>query len=636
MRYRILLATAASALGLLVSTEVAAAKPVDLRKATVVSAGSTGRAVEVLTEEVDRRAQVLLANAERWNGIGPAIVLGTRVDIQKAYPTLAAALPASTQGADGFALAVTGSSEAPVVVAAGNDGRGTLFAVGRLLQELQLQRQTVEVDDGLRVSTAPRYQLRGHQLGYRPKTNSYDGWDVAQWDRYIRELALFGTNAIELIPPRSDDAADSPHFPLPPLRMMREMSRITDSYGLDCWVWFPALEKDYTDAATMANAVREWEEVFQALPRIDALFVPGGDPGHTEPKVLMTVLEKQTEVLRKYHPKATMWVSPQGFDAKWMEEFYGLLAKNPAWLKGIVFGPQNRADLTELRQRVPAQYELRHYPDITHTMRAQFPVPDWDVAYGLTLQREPINPRPVDQSLIIRKVQPLAPLGFLTYSEGCNDDVNKFVWSALGWNPDANLTDVLRRYSRLLIGGRLEEEFTQGLLRLETNWRGPLLANEGVMATLALFQQMETRATPAQKGNWRFQQALYRAYYDAYTRVRLLDERRREERAMGLLREASRLGTSTALDAAERELKPSPHERAGLELRARVFELAEALFQSIQMQLSVTKYQAISVGRGANLDLVDMPLSNAPWLLERFAGVRKDKRRRSRLGINQF
>ena len=65
----------------------------------------------------------------------------------------------------------------------------------------------------LNLASAPKYPLRGHQLGYRPKTNSYDAWDLPQWERYIRELALFGTNAIELIPPRSDDDADSPHFP---------------------------------------------------------------------------------------------------------------------------------------------------------------------------------------------------------------------------------------------------------------------------------------------------------------------------------------------------------------------------------------------------------------------------------------
>ena len=28
-------------------------------------------------------------------------------------------------------------------------------------------------------------------------------------------------------------------------------------------------------------------------------------------------------------------------------------------------------------------------------------------------------------------------MGFLTYSEGVNDDMNKFVWSGLGWDPDS-------------------------------------------------------------------------------------------------------------------------------------------------------------------------------------------------------
>ena len=36
------------------------------------------------------------------------------------------------------------------------------------------------------------------------------------WEQYIRDLAVFGCNAVELIPPRSDDDADSPLFPLPP------------------------------------------------------------------------------------------------------------------------------------------------------------------------------------------------------------------------------------------------------------------------------------------------------------------------------------------------------------------------------------------------------------------------------------
>ena len=63
--------------------------------------------------------------------------------------------------------------------------------------------------------------------------------------------------------------------------------------------------------------------MFRKLPRIDAVFVPGGDPGHTEPKVLMALLEKETQVLHRYHPKAQMWVSPQGFNQEWLDEFSG-------------------------------------------------------------------------------------------------------------------------------------------------------------------------------------------------------------------------------------------------------------------------------------------------------------------------
>ncbi len=52
-------------------------------------------------------------------------------------------------------------------------------------------------------------------------------------------------------------------------------------------------------------------------------------------------------------------------------------------------------------------------------------------------------------------------------------------------------------------------------------------------------------------------------------------------------------------------------------------ELAEALFQSIGMQLSVDKYRAIEVGRGANLDELNVPLNNRGWLKDRFAELRK-------------
>ena len=213
--------------------------------------------------------------------------------------------------------------------------------------------------------------------------------------------------------------------------------------------------------------------------------------------------------------------------------------------------------------------------------------------------------------------------------------MNKTIWSALGWSPQANVTNVLREYSRYFIGERYTEDFAQGLLALERNWRGALLTNEGVFATLKAFQTMEESAPPPLRNNWRFQQALYRAYYDAYTRSRLLDETRLEEKAMAKLQDASSASSLAAMSAAESILEGAVTERVSADWRARVFELAEALYRSIGMQLSVPLYRAIAVDRGANLDNIDVPLNDRLWLREQFNGIRNlptEEERLKRIG----
>ena len=337
----------------------------------------------------------------------------------------------------------------------------------------------------------------------------------------------------------------------------------------------------------------------------------------------MALLEKETEVLHRWHPHAQMWVSPQSFNQVWLEEFVEILKREqPDWLSGVVFGPQVRVSLPQLRGMVPARYPIRHYPDITHSRQCQYPVANWDVAYAITEARECINPRPEAEAAIFRKTQP-GTIGFLAYSEGCNDDVNKIVWSALGWDPEAKVTDILRQYSRYFIGERYADDFAQGLLALERDWQGPLLANESVDCTLKQFQAMERAASPADLKNWRFQQGLFRAYYDAYIRHRLVYETDLEMQAMACLRRAPEVGVSHAISDASAILDRAPREHPNEDWRRRIFQLGEALFQSIGMQLSVERYQAIAVDRGASLDTLDYPLNNRYWLEERFAHIRK-------------
>jgi hypothetical protein len=159
-------------------------------------------------------------------------------------------------------------------------------------------------------------------------------------------------------------------------------------------------------------------------------------------------------------------------------------------------------------------------------------------------------------------------------------------------------------------------------MALERNWVGPLAANDGIDVTWSQFREMEKSAPPQRLQNWRFQQALYRAYYDAYIHHRLLYEMALEKQARDQLRLAARLGSLVAIDAAQSILARGVTQPIHCDWRTRIFQLAEALFQSVHMQLSVPLYYAQSETRGANLDGLDFPLNDRPWLDDQMACIR--------------
>jgi len=613
------------------------AEKIDLSRAVIVAVSPgtiPAKAAEMLRDEIEKRTRITLEiSGDVPDGNRPAIAVGTAGDLAGRRFTPPSALVVPRQ-ADAYALWVDDSRRPGTTIClAGYDPRGALFAAGRLLRALEMDRDRIELAGDLKLATAPRYSLRGHQMGYRAKTNSYDGWTIAMWEQYLRDMAVFGMNAVELVPPRTDDDLDSPHFPKPPMEMMIAMSGLADQYGLDVWIWYPLVDKDKTDPEVLASALWEREEIFRRLPRIDAVFAPSGDPGDVDPRIFYPFVEKQKILLNKYHPKAKIWISPQnlGDDDNWLEPFFDILRREqPAWLDGLVFGPAVEISLAEMRKRTPERYPIRLYPDITHSMKCQYKVPDWDEAYRRTEGREPINPRPRAYAKIFRDLQQYA-FGFITYSEGCNDDLNKVVWSCLGWDPEMKVEEILREYARYFISLRSESRFAEGLAGLEKNWEGPLLKNESVSKTLDLFREMENEATPQDKLNWRFQKGLYRAYYDAYIKARLEYETDLVRQARECLKNAGQLGALKSLDQAEAILARAETKKVATELRARVFELGEALFQSIRMQLSVKKYQAKEISRGANLDAIDTPLNNRLQLEKQFSDIRKLANEKERL-----
>lgn len=579
------------------------------------------QAIKVLKEEIEKRSHISLKDrSNRLNALTSSIVVGLAKDQSKlstSYQKQINALPAlSSEG-----YKILSDTQNHTVIIIGQDPRGVLYGIGKLLRKLTMRKGEIHLVEPMTLASSPQYPIRGHQLGYRPKTNAYDAWTPDQYDQYIRDLAIFGANSIEIMPPETDDAARSAVMQWASKDMIIEQSKICDRYGLDVWMWFPNMADDYDDPVILAQELEQRREVFQSIPRLDALFVPGGDPGHLAPDELFSFLAKEAKVLKEYHPKAKIWVSPQFSKPTkaWYDAFFHHVNQQYDWFGGLVFGPWIKIPLPQIRTMIDPAIPIRRYPDITHNVKCQYPIPHWDLALANTLDRESINPRPIDQKIIHNSLAPYAQ-GSISYSEGINDDVNKFIWSNQDWNASTSVVETLKDYSRYFIHPDFATELSQGLLLLEENLRGSLLTNEGVLRTLQQWQALEHSGDPLLLNNYRFQLGLIRAYFDAYQFRRLRYETELEAQARDLLLNAENLGSLNAIQQATEILSRARTQPVQSEWKQRCEALADSLFKNIGAQLTVEKHHGAR-GRGNIIDYIDVPLNDVFYLLDQFQRI---------------
>lgn len=592
---------------------VARAAWVDLRDAVVVvRAGAVPEAertaATVLIEELEKRSGVRLPVSTSRPPGKTAVVIRSGTARAGGRP-------------EGYRLhAEQKAGAATLVRIDGVDARGALYGVGHLLRLVEWGAGKLNLPVPLDFDAAPAYPIRGHQLGYRATANSYDAWTPAQYEQYIRELAIFGANSVENIP--SQDDRVSPVMKTTRREMNRAISRICQRYGLDYWVWLP-VDFDLRDerGKRRLEMLAWFGEFLRDAPELTGVFVPGGDPGDNPPELVLPFLAELAKLMRPLHPKARIWFSMQGFDKRQVDTVYQYLEReSPWWMAGLVAGPSS-PPVAETRRRLPAKYKLRLYPDITHNKICQFQAPALDQAIALTLGREAVNPRPVEYARIHNWYAPYSD-GFISYSDGAHDDVNKNVYSALSWNPARDAREVLAEYARFHFGPEVAPDAVDGILALERNWNGPLATNGAVEGALLQWKRLEAQA-PELEGNWRWQTLLLRAYYDAQVRRRLLREAALETEANLVLAQAGAAGAERAMTQAMRVLDRAASEPVSADLRARIFDLCEKLYRSIGLQTSVAKYHASGAERGAVLDFVDLPLNNRWWLEDEFARVRK-------------
>ncbi len=581
-------------------------KPLDLSKTMIVIESGERSLVEktavtVLVEEIEKRTGIKLKVTSSDPKNKQHIKLETT-------PNSSHRLGKTPEA---FVLATHPNGN---VLINGFDAKGLMNGVGKFLRSIECRKGSI-ISPQMNIQSAPEHTIRGHQLGYRTTANSYDAWDVATYDQYIRELAIFGVNAIENIP-----LQDSPseHMPITRQEMNKAMSLICQKYGVQYWVWTPATI-DLDDAPKRKALLDELESFFQECPYLGAIFVPGGDPGHNHPKLVMPYLKELYDRLNKHHPEAKVWMSLQGFDKEQQQYFYDWLHEHqPEWFGGAVGGPSS-PPLPELRANVPAQYPLRDYPDITHTVRSQHPTPWIDPAFAYTSGREGSNPEPVTYSRIFRKFGHLTD-GFITYSDGMHDDVNKHVWSALGWDPNIDTRDAMIEYARFYFGPDIAEQTADAIYGLERNWLGPLETNGGVEGTLLILQQLD-KANPKLNDNWRWQLLQLKAYYDAYIRARLIHEQKLEDRVNETLSNAGTLGVNRSIDRALATFAEADAGTIRPELREKIYAICELMFKLIGYQTHTELYGANAAQRGAVLNFVDHPLNNRWWVEDQFKEI---------------
>lgn len=495
--------------------------------------------------------------------------------------------------------------------------RGFIYGIGLFLRKIEVNNNKIYLPSDISGSYSPYKKIRGHQLGYRQTSNTYDAWGIDEYIRSYLDIMYFGANVCEHIPYENGHSDRNEIMKLDEQELLCKAAKEAEDLGLQVSLWYPNCEK------TLDEALKNREKLFSECKKIDYVFPPGGDPGSILPDELMERCREIRKTLKKYHPDAEMWPSAQQPHQypDWGTKFLIEMKKKPDFIDGVITGPNAAFPLDVLRRHLPGEYPIRYYPDITHNLRCEYPVhfdrDDWHFALQTVNGRECANPRPTEYKRIHDNTKGYV-VGSVSYSEGVNDDINKAVWSALDFDPDTPVREILEDYSRLFFPGSDARQVADAIFGLEKNWEGAPDENPCIEHTLGDWEEIG-KANPALYNNWRYIQCLFRARCDAFVRRKILFEKT-------LIEKAKKAVFSGNTERAETILRTTLPGNI-TSLREAIDKDADTLFRLIGLQLGTKKYYAKNFERGAVLDTIDFALTDLPWLLDCFrkAENRADK-----------
>ncbi len=482
--------------------------------------------------------------------------------------------------------------------------RGLIYGYSLFLRKIMVCEDNITLMKNIEGEYSPQKKIRGHQVGYRDTPNTYDAWSYDQYFQYYLDMMAFGANTVEHNG-SSDGKKRNPLMKYDQFDFLVEASALADKLDLDVSLW----QANDTDESE-ENALKSREKLYASMPRLDYLFPPGGDPGELPADVFIDRCEKIAKVLHKSHPKAQMHPSAQAPHSikNWGDVFCESINNSKNGIDCFILGPNHAFPVHELRKRVSDRYQMRFYPDITHNLRCEYPVnfqqDDWHFAFANTLSRESVNPRPTELLTLHRIFSPYTN-GSVSYSEGVHDDLNKMVWSALEFDPNIPLSEIVEDYVRYFFPGAPVKPLTDIIFALEKNWQGAPEENPCIEPCYKKFTELKAKI-PSLMENWRFVMHYFRALCDY-----LVQERRVFE--LILCEEAeTHLKNSNISDAVK--VLNSPYDEHYGNLRRELDYLGGKLFELIGLQLDVEHYFAKSWERGATLETIDNNITDLEFL----------------------
>lgn len=495
--------------------------------------------------------------------------------------------------------------------------RGLIYAYSLFLRKCGFKKDKIIFDENICGEYSPDKKIRGHQIGYRDLNNTYDSWNEEQYRRYFLDLMMFGMNTYEGIPDVAEEKGILMKYDA--AQMFKKTSEICSELDLEVSAWQPTCRCESDE-----ETIKKTEYFYKDAPKLNSIFVPGGDPGDMMPSELFERCRLIKETAQKYHPDVKLWISAQAPHEykNWGEKFVEEIKKEPNYIDGIIYGPNHAMSLCSLRKNVPQKYPLRFYPDITHSVRCEYPVhfdkDDWHYALASSFGRESINPRPEEYSRLYKMTESFF-IGSVSYSDGIHDDVNKAVFSALDFDKNAKISDTLKDYANAYIYTADKEEIAKCICLLEASWLGAPSANSSAEICLKKLLSLAQKDKELFK-NFRFVMLLFRAECDCLIKSRFVFENE-------LLTKAKRKIKDKNIDKAEEILLTdfSPEYK---NLRKDIDKNARLLFELIGIQLDTKNYHGKNWERGCTLETIDKPITDKTFYLNK---IRESKAKKNPL-----